>query len=417
MKKVIGMLALVALVGNIANAELLKNFKYDGKIEVNAYTNSNDADMNSDVNDKTSDVDTRVQLNMGFDLSEDVNAVVSIVKNDRQYGEGSQDVNTITTLLNVEQAYLNLKGVMGFDHKVGRQYYGNEGDLVVYYGPTAWPYMSRTIPLVTIADNAMPVNALDAYTGWYKTGKWDFHAVLGKTANNNATPNVDTDLTGVVASYDLREEVKLGAYVYERKTYALTNDTTLDVVGVKAMGKVKGFDYGAELAKNYGRKAAGVNYTGSAFKANLAYGLDLSGKMDLTGEYVMGSGNKASADKDEDFTAISSDYRVGMMNAFNNVNGVANLTAWNVGAKWMPSAIEKLSLGAKVYHMSPTEEPAGYDTYGNELDLCAGWMHSENVGLKAYFAYFMPDSDYADTVFAGKDDASTLLGASLTVKF
>jgi hypothetical protein len=99
------------------------------------------------------------------------------------------------------------------------------------------------------------------------------------------------------------------------------------------------------------------------------------------------------------------------------MNGIANLTAFNVGAKWMPTKIEKLTLGAKVYHLSPTEEPAGYDTYGNELDVTAKWQHSENLGLKAYVAYFMPNSDYADTVFAGKDGASTLLGASLTVKF
>ena len=408
MKKVIGMLALIALVGNIANAELLKNFKYDGKIEVNAYTNSNDADMNSDVNDKTSDVDTRVQLNASFDLNAEVGAYVSAVKKNRQYGDGSETVAAGTADgFAMEQAYLDLKGVLGFDHKVGRQYYGNEGDLVIFYGPTGWPYQPY-----------LPVTGLDAYTGWYKYGKWDFNLVLGKTANDNAVPNLaDTDVTGVKAMYALREELNLAAYYYQAKNYNLTNDQTLDVVGAKAMGKFMGFDYAAELAKNYGNTGAAQNYTGMGFKANLAYGLDLAGKLDLTGEYVMGSGDKTSAGKDEDFTAINSDYRPGILFGYGANNGIANLTAWNVGAKWMPSAIEKLSLGAKVFHFSPTEEPAGYDTYGNELDVTAKWQHSEAVSLKAYVAYFMPDSDYSDTVFAGNDDANTLLGANLTVKF
>jgi hypothetical protein len=26
------------------------------------------------------------------------------------------------------------------DHKLGRQFYGNPGDLVIYYGPKMWPY-------------------------------------------------------------------------------------------------------------------------------------------------------------------------------------------------------------------------------------------------------------------------------------
>ncbi|MDT8286928.1 MAG: hypothetical protein RQ748_07455, partial [Elusimicrobiales bacterium] len=81
MKKVIAILALLALTGNIASAELLKNFKYDGKIEVNGYTSKNNTDGNSDTDDTTSDVDTRVQIDMGFDLNDDADAVVSIVKN------------------------------------------------------------------------------------------------------------------------------------------------------------------------------------------------------------------------------------------------------------------------------------------------------------------------------------------------
>ena len=167
MKKVIGMLAVVAFASSMASAELLKNFKYDGKVEVNAYNATNTNDFNSKTKDAWSDVQTRVQLNAGFDLNDDVNAVVSVVKNNRNYGNNPESATTNTAIgtandgilgnIFFEQAYLNLKGVLGIDHKLGRQYYGNEGDLVVYYGPTGYPYIWT-----------LPVSALDAWTGGIK---------------------------------------------------------------------------------------------------------------------------------------------------------------------------------------------------------------------------------------------------------
>ena len=420
MKKVIGMLALIALVGNIANAELLKNFKYDGKITINAATTNNELDANSDAKDNTSGVDPRVELNAGFDLTQDVGAVVSAVKCTRQYGDGSETVAAGTADgFAMEQAYLDLKGVLGFDHKVGRQYYGNEGDLIVYYGPRNMPYAFGGV------SNGLGVTGLDGYTGWYNTGKWSIHGLLGKVTNAAAVqPDTDTNLSGVGAKYDLMEQVKLAAYVYEQKTnVAASADLTLDVVGVKANGNFKGFDYSAELAKNYGRKAVGVTYTGTGFKANLAYnGLELAGKLHLMGEFVMGSGDKTSASKDEGFTAIVSDYRPGIVfGGVSGMTGINNLTAFNVGANWMPTAAEKLTVGAKAYMFGTTETvgaaPNDYDAYGNEFDVTANWQHNENVGLLAYYGAFMVDSDYSDAVLGGKDDMISTLGLALNVKF
>jgi hypothetical protein len=429
MKKVIGILALLVFAGNIASAELLKNFKYDGKVEVNAYTSNNNNDNNGDTDDKTSDVDTRVQINMGFDLAEDVDAVVSVVKNDRQYNGTSQDVNTITTKLFVEQAYLNLKGVLGFDHKVGRQYYGNEGDLVVYAGPQGWPY-----PTNYGVGTAMNVTAVDAYTGWYTNGKLALHGIAGKTANNNAYPNVDTDVTGIVGKYNLMELLNVGAYVYEKKDYVAAGgkDITLDVVGVKADGKVEGLNLGyyGEMAKNYGRQAAGVNYTGSALLLGANMDLNVMGKWTFSGEMAMGSGDKDAADKNKAFQAIASDYRPGLIwGGLNGMSGLANtgvnntgLTTWNLGAKWNPEFAEKLTLCGKLINLTPTEEKVngtatGYDKIGNELDITAKWQHNENVALGAYLAYFSIDKDYSAVMGGTDDEATTLLGLTLNVKF
>lgn len=431
MKKLIAILALLSLTGNIASAELLKNFKYDGKIEVHAFQQSN-GDWNADVKDaKDNDTDTRVQINMGFELNDDADAVVSIIKNDREYGDGSQVVNDATgggngimEQLYVEQAYMNLKGVFNMDHKLGRQYYGEEGSLIAYYGPEHWAYQPT-----------LPVTGIDGWTGWYTNDKWNLHALLGNLVNDTLGP--DRALAGVVANYDLSDELKLNGYVYQQNTQhgaGQVNDR-LEIVGAKAHGMFAGFNYKAEIAKNFGRNNevggtvtpyAGVNndnsYEGMAIKLNADYEMDIAGKLAFMGEYAMGSGDDNNADKKvEAFYAIASDYRPGIIwGGYNGTTGLTNLTTWNVGAKWMPESIEKLTLKAKLFGFAPTEDKGlTYDSYGTELDFVANWQHSENVGIKAYYAWLMPDSKYAVALngAGAKDDAEKMLGAAFTVKF
>lgn len=447
MKKTIGILALLVFAGNIASAELLKNFKWDGKIIVNAINANNTMDADSDAKDKFSDVDTYVELNAGFTLAEDVDAIVTAVKTNRQHGDSAETVAAGTADgFTMEQAYLNLKGILGLDHKIGRQYYGNQGDLIIYAGPKGMPYMMEmeTDGIVT-PGNAFTATGLDAWTGWYKNEKLNLHAIVAKITNDNnddgAGPNFDriadedTDLAGIVAKYDLMEVLNLSAYVYEKKTNqaAGTANNTLDAVGVKANGKILGFDYYGELAKNYGRQAVGKNYTGTAFLAGAKYDIELVGKWTFMGEMGIGSGDDKTyaADKDiNEFAAIAGDYRPGVIwgGVFGN-EGLGNLTTWNLGAKWNTPMFEKLTLSGKLAYFAPTvtkvnstaagaaKTDIGYDTYGQELDLCANWQHNENVGLKAYYAMFNVDSDYADTALGGKDDVSTTLGAAVTVKF
>ncbi len=433
MKKLIAILALLALTGNIASAELLKNFKYDGKVEVNAYQVRN-MDYNDGAKDKENDTNTRVQVNMGFDLNEDADAVVSIVKSDRQYGDGSQDVNTITTLLDVEQAYLNLKGVFGMDHKLGRQYYGNEGDLMIYYGPQGMPYNYGGW-----SANGLGVTGLDGWSSGYSWDKLHLGFLLAKDTNDNvATPDSDEDVAGITAKYNMSDDMTLGAYVYQNNTQAgnvAGSNDRLQAIGVKADGMVKGFKYHAEFAKNMGKNnnnvsalgAAGMNdYSGMGFLANASYEMDLKGKLVLKGEYAYGSGDDNTTDDDvEAFYSIQSDYRPGLIWGGNFITGVpggagiSNLTTWNIGAMWTPASQEKLTLKASLLNFSPTEDTLngvsiGYDTYGMEFDLCANWQHSENVGVKAYYAMFMPESDYSG---AATDDTLSLVGAAFNVKF
>ena len=272
------------------------------------------------------------------------------------------------------------------------------------------------------------------------------NALYGKLSDTYVAPtDVDVNLSGFVANYDLMTDLKLGAYVYEKKwmNAVAIPDANLDVAGVKATGKFAGFDYYGELAKNYGNNA-GRNYTGTAFLANAKYGYDFMGKWTFMGEFAIGSGDsRKNAKKNDAFYSINSDYRPGVIvGGLMGMAGLENsdasaavtdtgLTTWNVGAKWNPSKVEKLDLCAKYFYFAPTENKQyvagvntsiGYKTVGSEIDFSANWKHSENVSVRGTVATFMPDKKYADTVLTAavlplKHDAVNYAGIDFIVKF
>lgn len=416
MKKVIGILALLALTGNIASAELLKNMKWTGGAEI-----KNATGQKSVVGTKAdwSNTFSRFTLGANFDLNEDINAQVTAVKSDfRNYGTNAQNVDNITGNVFFTEAYVSLKNVLWLNHKFGRQYYGNAGDMVIYYGPGFG------------ANNGVAnfsVSALDGWYGEWNKGKWTVTGLAAKLDENSTTNPQDVNLYGATGKFDYSAEVKGSAYFYQKDSRddvaapAYQHDT-LQVAGVKAEGVFEGIGYGVEYAMNMGKNkqlATAADYVGTALKANLSYGLDLNkfGKFEFMGEYGMGSGDETgSTDENGEFQAISHNYLPGMIfgtyGVGQTMNGIGNLTVMNAGVKYMPKQIEKLTVGAKFFTFAPTEEPVGYDAYGTELNLCAGWKHSENVGLKASYAMFMPEKD-----FAGKDTTETLMGFDVMLKF
>lgn len=422
MNKVIGTLAIVAFASSMANAELLKNFKYDGQVEVNAY-NMNNADFDKKVNDKTGFVDTRVMLNAGFDLNEDVNAVVSVVKNDRQYGTPSQSATGGTGILDLirfEQAYLNLKNVIGIDHKLGRQYYGNAGDVVIYYGPRMWPYIS-----------GLPVNAIDGWTGWYKTGNWDFNAIIAKQTQAFVAPAVagknDINIAGFNAKTSVKD-VSLNAYYYQKVAKgtaagAYQRADYLNLAGVRAnyaIPQVKNLNVAAEYDQNMGKNSnTAVKHTGFAYKANADYSFDLAGKFGIAAEYFFANGNNDAAKADKAFTAINADYRPGIIFGGQFAGPLALVsgsgqTTYNLGVNWTPSKLEKLNVAATYYNFAADKKVTlAKKNRGSEGDLVATWTHSANVNVKGYYAMFMPEKKN----LAGRHDAENMFGAAFNVKF
>src|SRR4051812_26078460 len=109
-------LGMVASVSFPAHAELLKNFKADGSIEVRSFAIDNEVDRNSNTDDYRSEVNTRLMAGGSFDLLDDVHARVLLRKNNRNYGNGnggggggaSEDLNTVQTNIFVDNAYTKI---------------------------------------------------------------------------------------------------------------------------------------------------------------------------------------------------------------------------------------------------------------------------------------------------------------------
>jgi hypothetical protein len=142
------------------------------------------------------------------------------------------------------------------------------------------------------------------------------------------------------------------------------------------------------------------------------------GKLGLYFEYYHASGDGNGGDsKDETFQAINSDYRPGIIYGGNYAGAFTGTSSGNnvmkLAAKWNPEKLEKLSVAAKMYDFSADEKGNRVKKHlGMETDLVATWTHSDMVSVKGYYAMFQPEK-----ANLANDDAQTMMGAALMVKF
>lgn len=475
MKKLLGTtLALAMFIPAGANAELLKNFKASGNLDIQTTSARNVADFVTRQkmdpapvapvnNDRIGAATTRVILKMDWDLLDDVHSRVTLAKGasthgSRAYGAGAQNLDAIQTAIAVEEANVKIDKVFGHvDMTAGRQFYGEEGDLIVYYGPR---------------DNyGLTITALDIFRADWNGEHMSVTGIAGKTAGGSAAVNpADTDLRGIVVSCKMHEMVKPSLYVYNRvqhRTGALGSQAgkndNLWVAGVKAKVATGGLTTSLEIAKNFGENRAGqaaqaghtdptfANYKGYAVQLKAAYKIDLSdvGMVKPWGEFGMGTGDSNfNANGNNTFTAINSDYRPGgiygrfdngaaivLGNATTNAagvaqtfsgasNGLSNRVIWGVGVKGTPSAVEKLTVGAAFYRYAfhrVAPNAAGQKVsrnIGSEVNVTAKWAHSENVTLKATAGSFKPGAYVADVKGANAPlNPVVMLAGDVAIRF
>jgi len=473
MKKLLGTtLALAMIMPAGANAELLKNLKVSGNLDIQTTSARNIRDFATRApnntataalttgtnNDRIGVANTRVIVKMDWDLLDDVHSRVTLVKgadaNARVYGGAAQSVSGLQDFTIVQEANVKIDKLMGaVDLTIGRQFYGEEGDLIVYYGPR---------------DNfGLRLDALDIFRADWNGEHMSVTGIAGKLSDTRViadsglagAANVATDLRGVVVSCKMWEMAKPSAYVYNRVSHSASSigagpagetsgngkNTNLWVAGLKAKIATGGLTASAEYAKNFGddrttfanggRGPQSAKFTGWALQAKAAYKLDLDsvGAINPWAEFGLGTGDANYAHSGNgNFQAINTDYRPGGIygrfdqgaavvlggpvsgvNGGSASNGLSNRVIWGGGLKVTPSAINKLTVGAAFYRYAfhrVAPNAAGQKVsrnIGSEIDVTGEWKHSENVSLKATAGTFLPGAHIRDL-----KDAAAAVGTS-----
>ncbi len=439
-KKLLGSaLALAMLLPySQAYADVLKNVKVDGSIDLQATSANNVTDFSTSKYDQIGDAQARLMLNTGFDLLDDVHAMTTLTDNNFHWGQnngaagivsgpGSNSQQMIggntTGLLDsilLDQAYIKIDKVFGaVDVTLGRQFYGNPGDMIIYFGP----YQNLFGLAVSAIDAARFdwSNDMIGLTGL--AGKFNIPTMAGPLGTSlGGTTHIGSDATQVdVQGLNLtikgNSMANGGAYVWEKETHlsavgaAPSANDYLYVAGLKGKVSAGPAYLKAEVAKDFGENRTALmgptaaNYDGWAVKADVGAKADLGvASVEPWGEFADASGG-ANNNKNYQFAGINPDYRpggiygffssldgmTGDMSTFSN-GGVGDRTIWGAGLKATPAALSKLTMGVAYwdyYFQSAlgeqeelgTTAAAGNKHIGSEADVNLTWKHSDNVAF------------------------------------
>jgi len=316
---------------------------------------------------------------------------------------------------------------------MGRQFYGDSGDLNIYFGMQPDDLLSVT---------ALDVFRADADLG----GVAKFQGIAGKTFESTAVSatnppaatdvNSDTDLWGGQVNTDhLIPNGNLGVsyYTLKAKGAGATQNNTLNTADIRLMGNfpmVNALNYNAQYVQDFGRNNAAAGtpaYHGNAFIIGLGWGTDLASKegampVRIHGEYGRGS---------DDFVAIAPGKRFGKIwgehtgsalapSRLNSVGGagLSNLRVLDAGAGFT-CPITHVGVDLNWYRFVYDEAlatPNGKTSAGSELDLILSYKHSENVSLEASLARFFV-GDALQNVGGTPTNPITRVGADVKIKF
>jgi len=457
-----------------ASAELLKNLKVSGQLDIWTDSADNVTDFvtrGAGNHDHLGTAETRTLLNTQWDVLDDVHANMTLRKNDRAWGTvggggqgsdagqsqnlvGAAGGSSVAGNVFVQQANIKIDKLAGhFDTTLGRQYYGDAGDLVLYFGPK---------DLYGLFVTAIDAARFDASNDWV-----NFSSLVGKIAGTaiGGAGATSTDLRGMDLGWK-NLPVKLNTYVWNRVVHNTTaaglgtpgnfNDN-LWVYGLKGHAEGMGGWVNADIAHNSGENRVGVapggaaNYSGTALLADVGWKGDVANVGGFTpwGNFGWGTGRgNAISNVNDGFTAIASDYRPGIINGRFNTAGALDLTTkngtsvstvglnnrvvWGAGLKFKPSALEKLTVGAGIWDyrfqtnthnlaaFGSAAGGAGNKHIGSEFGVTADWKHSDNVSVGMGWADFQPGGFIGNTnknASATGFSPVTLAFADFTVKF
>jgi hypothetical protein len=408
-------------MGMSAHAELLKNLKWDGSLETRSFSIDNETDLDSSTDDHRGETRTRVMVGANFDLLDDVHSRILLRKNNRVHGAAggtSENGDTVQTAIRVDNAYVKIDKVMDRgDLTIGRQFYGDPNDLVIYFGPNN--------------DDVLSVNALDTFRADADLGGWaKAQGLAGKRSDTGAVgTNSDTDLYGGLVTTDKvlpKGGLGLAYWVQRVKGAGVTGNNNVEVMDIFAKGDVldTGLRYHAQFAQNFGRDystAGNPANDGNMLFLGLNYGRNMN-DMPFRAMVEWGRGTN-------DWTPVAAGKRFGIIWGQHSTSGISTLNGVG-GAGLTNLQVADIGLGVNVtpklgvdfnaykfwYDDATTSSNGTDDDAGTEFDLIVSWKHSDNVAFEVNAASFQVGDGLANT---GGTPTSpiTRLGADVKIKF
>jgi hypothetical protein len=443
--KVIGVLTACALAASPANAQLFQNLKWEGRFDFSALSADNVTDFSTGGNsatpatinrDRISTMQNRIMIGLSYTLLENVRARTLVRKNNRVYGNNSEHLHAISENVFVDEANLTLQKLPGaIDLTFGRQFWGEPGELIAFFGPRY--------------DYGLTVTALDSVRADWSGERLGATFILGKLSSNTGTlapasQNNSVDVRGLLLTGG-GEKNRLTGYLWNSITrrYAAGtgappstanaggSNSRLYIAGLKGKAVFGPAWASFEAAKNFGdqRQTESATLAGSRKFDGWGVLADLGGKwtagpvlLEPWGQFAFGSGDAdAKSNRNTSFQTIATDYRPGAIygrfwtgaaqtlgsaavlanGSDEAANGLTNRIIWGAGLKLTPTSAPKASLAASVWdfrHHRATaggtnpQQNRGARHIGTEYDLVFAWTQSDNILLTLTAASFQPGS-------------------------
>ena len=410
MKKLLGLLAVAALMPVAANAEVLSNVNLKGEIQ----TIASDVKHNTPApakmyNDGTS---VRVLAGLSADLVEDVTANVMFQYNNTWGNDSASGKNldgywNDATLVEGNVVLHNLFCCL--EATIGRQFYGDEDSAVMYVGPNHYN-----------AERNGYVQSLDAAKVTYSDDTKAFTVIAGRVNNsfdnwtgNAVAPAADNfGVFGADLKLNLTDTLTAQVYGYDLTgSEAITGDKHTGFYGAKlALNPEDGIRLAAEYARNFGgdRLVKEHNNTGDMVKVDAALDvkeITVRGTFYYATENFFAMGNYTPG-------LLVGHWLGGAMEDYTATNA-AGVAMFNLGFDMKPADKWTVSLDGYSFQDKNFHHTATY-----EADLTAKYDHNEYVQLFAgvgYAHYAKHFADFSKEALGFGDNVKGQLG--MLIKF
>ena len=259
MKKLLGLL-LAAMIAFPASAAVIKNVEITGEVQTIA----------SDVKYSMYDfynrgAKTRALAGLSFNVVEDVKANLLFqyvyAWGDKNYTNNGFENAKGMKLANANLVFSNLFDAL--EVTVGRQFYGEDGSAIIYFGPNHYN-----------AEGLGYASALDAAKAVYSNDTMTATVIAGKVADVSAGYFADYgdpqmglrgNLFGADLKWNITDALTANVYGYDYNNNAVYDADVLD------------FTWGDEQTKNVGVYGAKLGWTTDVFRMSAEYARNFAG--------------------------------------------------------------------------------------------------------------------------------------------